>query len=1550
MTAVVNPHMWTPEQSAALDVARGLAIAGVPLFVAPPADNALGFALPAKWQHTAADPSVVDDWRPGWALCAVMGVAMDCLDVDPRNGGDRSLTRELMDDVNPSVLGGQTTPSGGFHFFVAPLGVGSRDGVLPGVDVKGGMPDGLGRGFAFLAPTVKPSKVTGEPAEYSWVRAPGDRESWPARRSEKLAAAVLAAKSRSHTSSKSGKADMAGVSPELAGWATQRAPMTPARADRDIAAKLKAVREHGATTGTGFRETLMRAAFTLGGYVGAKHLSADDASDALSRAVADNWGSADADDMRWIEQGLRDGEESPMAVAEPVYAAPPPPVEPFDPAYPFGREPFAFPGGADDQEIADAALARAVRAARVLWANVSTGMPPWIMRESDHWGYIADGSKVIVQSLRDTMPVGVRPESKDTAEWTEENWAHHARARMLKAMAALAGLMDARVRRRGHWAVVRAEQVDANPAVIWAGGRSWAIAGLTPDVEPEGTPHFHTSPCEPAPGPTPAWDAFTAALWPDAEVREWALRVLAVGFTGHSDAVMPVLWGPPGKGKSKLMGRLLDVLGGYGRKASTALIQPHIGNADVAKAELQGVRLAWLDEGLGTGKASVEAVKDITGGGEVYAAAKYRAPVLFRPTHTLVLTTNNEPEIHDDGLARRARIIPCHGEDAEIGTTFDALLLVWAGEAPAVLAQMLALAADYLRDWRTVAHSAAPQAIKDQTAALAESQDVVGQWLAERTRPDDGGSRSNDLYMDFVSYAKQFPQWARHQPASNVWGKRLDREGYGVHKKPRNVKHRPLALSSGDYSPLGPITPSGGWGTGVTGGGYGSPEGGSHPSSCENPPNVTGVTPQTPLSWEGNTETVKKKEEGNNGGAPVTRNTRNPSEPAPTTPAQAQTTAFSTRCPGCNAEPGVTTQGKIRAHKADKIKCEGSGAKVPGWVTPAESQRRARAAELAGATLELPAAMHRGGEPRSVPLGRAAEILAECLERNAGTLGVDIETNGLPQWHPRFEVRTIQLGDWSEAVDLDAADPAHRDVARQFLERAAELNAQSYTADLAPLAKLGVIEDYAAACDKTVDTATRAKLADPRLTGGGDGLKELAATVLGDKAESPAAEAAKDAWGRAAGVIWKLKPDTPDDKNGWLCVDKRSAVMVRYALSDVLDCCALRRMLPEPAPEVDVRERVAQRIMARLPLEGIALDAAAVGAQLAEREPRAAEKLARIRALGVANPDSPKQVTSRLAELGAALPQTKEGNPSAAGEVLGKLETAPGELGELATLLRQYRDDATVLKNMIRPWARSTQGGDSRTYPTIYTLGADTGRMSCVRPNLQQVARSGGMRECLLAGEGYKIVAADFSSVEVRVAAALSQDPTLMRFVREGRDLHGEIAKLVFGEGWTKSQRYGVKGIVFGRLYGGGLDTLARQAGLDHATTQRCLDVLDAMTPGLKAWSEGLKAAVKSGLREFRTYSGRVIHLDPELPHKAPNWAIQGTARELLIDGLVRWDEGPYAGGVILPVHDEVVAFVPEESADDAVRVLETAMTTELFGVPIAVEADAPADRWQSAA
>lgn len=154
------------QASEPLDIARNLAAIGIPVFAAPPAPGTkIGFRLPSRWQQTQPDLARVAEWQPGWALCMTCGCGLDVIDIDTYAGGDLN----ALNGAVPDVYGKATTPSGGFHLFIASLGVRSKNGLYPGIDIKAGDAQGEGRGFVFIAPTAKPSKVDGTIGSYCWM-------------------------------------------------------------------------------------------------------------------------------------------------------------------------------------------------------------------------------------------------------------------------------------------------------------------------------------------------------------------------------------------------------------------------------------------------------------------------------------------------------------------------------------------------------------------------------------------------------------------------------------------------------------------------------------------------------------------------------------------------------------------------------------------------------------------------------------------------------------------------------------------------------------------------------------------------------------------------------------------------------------------------------------------------------------------------------------------------------------------------------------------------------------------------------------------------------------------------------------------------------------------------------------------------------------------------------------------------------------------------------------------------------------------------------------
>jgi hypothetical protein len=158
----------TADQIDPLVFARRLIDQGVPVFVAKPdPGSGTGFYLPRGWQNTRTNPRLLEAWKPGAALCAVTGVALDVIDIDPRNGGDTAWESFTSEHPSPRVYAEVATPSGGRHLYVARTRHGkvSRDGI----DLQAGDDNGQGRGFVFLPGTVRSSKTDGQPRPYVLV-------------------------------------------------------------------------------------------------------------------------------------------------------------------------------------------------------------------------------------------------------------------------------------------------------------------------------------------------------------------------------------------------------------------------------------------------------------------------------------------------------------------------------------------------------------------------------------------------------------------------------------------------------------------------------------------------------------------------------------------------------------------------------------------------------------------------------------------------------------------------------------------------------------------------------------------------------------------------------------------------------------------------------------------------------------------------------------------------------------------------------------------------------------------------------------------------------------------------------------------------------------------------------------------------------------------------------------------------------------------------------------------------------------------------------------
>lgn len=391
------------------------------------------------------------------------------------------------------------------------------------------------------------------------------------------------------------------------------------------------------------------------------------------------------------------------------------------------------------------------------------------------------------------------------------------------------------------------------------------------------------------------------------------------------------------------------------------------------------------------------------------------------------------------------------------------------------------------------------------------------------------------------------------------------------------------------------------------------------------------------------------------------------------------------------------------------------------------------------------------------------------------------------------------------------------------------------------------------------------------------------------------------------------------------------------------------------------RERDFAKAFRPAALTGIRLDWDQV-AKLSEehRESREAsrQRVADRTEGAITNPKSSTQVAPYLASTGLYdLPLSeKTGKP---GAPKGVLEPYAYLGDELAADILQYRRDDTALGLLLEPRAELIRHGDGRVRTSILTLAANTGRTSSRNENLQQVSRQGGMRATHLAERGCLIVSADWSSVEIRVGAALSGDTVMQALIKLGDehpekkkeyDFHWRTAITCYGLEATKENRYNCKRVNFSKMYGSGKRSAAEQVGIPLPEVSAAFDAFDAIAPGYKAWDQQMREYVRAGGKSYTTHTGREIWLTGKGEHAAGNAAIQGSAREFLVDAVKLWEAGKWGGHVIVPIHDELVCFdIPENEAEEATAFLVWCMQTSIAGVAIVAEANEPAYAWQDA-
>lgn len=392
-------------------------------------------------------------------------------------------------------------------------------------------------------------------------------------------------------------------------------------------------------------------------------------------------------------------------------------------------------------------------------------------------------------------------------------------------------------------------------------------------------------------------------------------------------------------------------------------------------------------------------------------------------------------------------------------------------------------------------------------------------------------------------------------------------------------------------------------------------------------------------------------------------------------------------------------------------------------------------------------------------------------------------------------------------------------------------------------------------------------------------------------------------------------------------------------------------------------------VLSRMERTGVLIDANVLAAQSVELTARLdeLEKQAFAIAGEEFNLSSPKQLQTILFEK-LNLPVVKKtpgGAPSTNEEVLEELadnHELPRVILEHRSLSKLKTTYTDKLPLMVDPKTR-------RVHTSYHQAVTATGRLSSRDPNLQNIPvrtdEGRRIRQAFIARDGYCIMAADYSQIELRIMAHLSQDKGLLKAFAEGKDIHRATAAEVFGvplDEVTADQRRSAKAINFGLIYGMSAFGLARQLGIPRGEAQRYMDLYFERYPGvLEYMARTREHAAEKGYVE--TLEGRRLWL-PEInsrngmrrkaaEREAINAPMQGTAADIIKKAMITVDDWLQKENIdalmIMQVHDELVFEVrKEQQAEMAEKIrglMEAAMKLD---VPLKVEAGVGAN-WDEA-
>ena len=340
------------------------------------------------------------------------------------------------------------------------------------------------------------------------------------------------------------------------------------------------------------------------------------------------------------------------------------------------------------------------------------------------------------------------------------------------------------------------------------------------------------------------------------------------------------------------------------------------------------------------------------------------------------------------------------------------------------------------------------------------------------------------------------------------------------------------------------------------------------------------------------------------------------------------------------------------------------------------------------------------------------------------------------------------------------------------------------------------------------------------------------------------------------------------------------------------------------------------------------------------------------------NLDSPKQLLEILYEkLGLpVLKKTPKGQPSTNEDTLQRLS----EEYELPKIILQYRTLAKLKSTYTDSLINIENPKTKRIHTSYQQAVTSTGRLSSTEPNLQNIpiktAEGRRIREAFIPEKGNILISADYSQIELRIMAHLSDDKNLTHAFNNDIDVHSSTAAEVFGvsiEDVSQDQRRSAKAINFGLMYGMSAFGLTRQLGIPRGEAQEYLDTYFARYTGVRDYMDNIKAKAKED-KFVETIMGRRLYLNEinaanglrrqAAERAAINAPLQGSAADIIKKAMLDIDQlllnEMQEVKMIMQVHDELVFECPKDNADMVMQKMKDTMEkTVKLNIPLIAEA-----------